>query len=334
MFNRSGRLTALTPTLSQRESEKEVVGIEWAPAETIVRRAKGSDNWPITWADDGHLYTAYGDGWGFEPRTKKKLSLGPARVVGDPPDFRGENIRSQSAEQYGGGSSGKKASGMLMIDGVLYMLVRNAGNSQLAWSTDRGQNWQWSDWKFQTSFGCPTFVNFGKNYAGARDKFVYVVSFDSESAYKPADAFVLARVAKTQLTRREEYEFFTGMKDNGQPTWHRDVDRRRPVLSKPKQCYRSGISYNAPLRQYLWAQIIPGGDTRFAGGLSVFASPEPWGPWREIYRAKKWDVGPGESASFPTKWMSDDGRTVHLVFSGEDCFSVRRAELVLKSNRG
>ena len=38
-------------------------------------------------------------------------------------------------------------------------------------------------------------------------------------------------------------------------------------------------------------------------------------------------LGPGESASFPTKWMSDGGRTLHLVFSGDDSFSVRRARL-------
>src|SRR5262249_44705214 len=30
---------------------------------------------------------------------------------------------------------------------------------------------------------------------------------------------------------------------------------------------------------------------------------------------------------FPTKWMSQDGRTVHLVFSSEDSFSVRKLTL-------
>jgi len=33
---------------------KEIV---WAPPETIVRRTTGSDNWPMTWADDDWLYT-------------------------------------------------------------------------------------------------------------------------------------------------------------------------------------------------------------------------------------------------------------------------------------
>src|SRR4051794_23883688 len=34
-----------------------------------------------------------------------------------------------------------KASGILMVDGVLYLWVRNVGNAQLAWSRDRGKTW-------------------------------------------------------------------------------------------------------------------------------------------------------------------------------------------------
>ena len=29
-----------------------IAGIDWAPADAIVRRAPGGDNWPITWGDD------------------------------------------------------------------------------------------------------------------------------------------------------------------------------------------------------------------------------------------------------------------------------------------
>ncbi len=76
---------------------------------------------------------------------------------------------------------------MLMVDGVLYMLVRNTGNSQLAWSVDHGESWTWCGWKFKAGFGAPTFLNFGRNYAGAPDKFVYIYSHDSDSAYEPED---------------------------------------------------------------------------------------------------------------------------------------------------
>jgi CubicO group peptidase (beta-lactamase class C family) len=306
-----------------------IVGLDWAPASSIVRKAEGSDNWPLTWTDDDALYTAYGDGWGFEPKTAEKLSLGLARVDGGPDDFAGVNICSPSGERTGDGRAGKKASGMLMIDGVLYMWARNAGNAQLAWSRDHAQTWTWADWRFTQSFGCPTFLNFGRNYEGARDEYVYVYSPDSDSAYEPADRMVLARAPKGRVRDRRAYEFLAGTAADGTPRWTKDIADRAAVFTDPGRCYRSGVSYNAGLKRYVWSQIIPGGDTRFAGGLGIYDAPEPWGPWTTVFYADPWDVAPGESASFPTKWMSDNGRTLHLVFSGEDCFCVRRVRLVL-----
>ena len=314
-------------------ASEAISGLGWAPQQQIVRRGPGSDNWPMTWADDDAQYTAYGDGWGFQPRVPEKLSLGLARVTGGPDDPVGENIRSESAEQQGDGRSGRKASGMLMVDGRLHMLVRNAGNSQLAWSDDRGATWTWADWRFEASFGCPTFLNFGRDYAGARDEFVYVYSFDSDSAYEPADRMVLARVPKDRITERDAYEFFAGLDGDVAATWSARVADRAGVFEHAGRCYRSGITWNAALGRYLWWQVVPGGafggtgDVRFAGGFGVYEAPEPWGPWRTVYFTRSWDVGPGESGCFPVKWMSEDGRAIHLVFSGEDSFSVRRADL-------
>ena len=62
-------------------------------------------------------------------------------------------------------------------------------------------------------------------------------------------------------------------------------------------------------------------------------APQPWGPWSFVFDADNWDVGPGDSASFPPKWISADGQTLHLVFSGDDCFSVRKATLVFAETR-
>jgi CubicO group peptidase (beta-lactamase class C family) len=309
-----------------------IPGIAWAPRQTILRKARGSDNWPLTWGDDDHQYTAYGDGWGFEPLLPKKLGLGLARVEGDPPDFRGVNLRSPTGEQSGDGARSKKASGILCVEGVLYLWARNAGNAQLAWSKDHGATWDWAGWKFTTSLGCPTFLNFGKDYAGARDGFVYVYSHDADSAYTPADRMVLARVPKGKIRERDAYEFFTGLGRQGQPLWSKAIADRGAVFTHRGRCYRSGITYNAGLQRYLWVQIIPGtegrkADTRFEGGFAVYDAPEPWGPWTTVYFTDKWDVGPGESGSFPTRWMSKDGKTVRLVFSGDDCFSVRTATL-------
>jgi hypothetical protein len=217
-----------------------------------------------------------------------------------------------------------------MVNGALYLWVRNAGNSQLAWSSDRGATWSWSDWTFTTGFGAPTFLNFGRNYAGARDGFAYVYSHDADSAYEPASRMVLARMPIDRLRRRDAYEYFAGLDSQRQPAWTKDIAARTGVFTCPRGCYRSAVTYNAELRRYLWSQTLPGPDARFEGGFAVYDAPEPWGPWTLAYFTERWDVGPGESSSFPTKWMSADGRTVHLVFSGEDAFSVRRATVVLR----
>jgi len=306
-----------------------IAGIEWAPADTIVRRAKGSDNWPMTWADDDALYTAYGDGWGFEPLVKQKLSLGLVRITGAPRDFTAQNLVTPTADALGAGRAGRKASGLLSIGGTLYLLVRNVGNAQLGWSTDHGATWAWADWKFTESFGCPTFLNFGRDYAGARDGFVYVYSPDHDSAYERADRFVLARVPTERLRDRTAYEFFVKPDAGGQPQWTPDIAWRGAVFSHPGACYRSGITYNAALKRYLWCQTGLGQDTRFHGGFAIYDAPEPWGPWTTAFSTDEWDVGPGETMSLPTKWMSSDGRTVHLVFSGDDHFSLRRGILKL-----
>src|SRR2546426_6758697 len=213
--------------------------IQWAPRETIRRQARGSDNWPLTWADDDQLYTAYGDGNGFDPNVPEKLSLGFARVTGSATEFAGVNIRSATGEQKGDGEAGKKASGILMVDGILYLWARNAGNSQLAWSADHGVTWTWSEWTFKTSFGSPTFLNFGRNYAGSRDGFVYVYSHDSDSAYSPADRMVLARAPKERIKSRDAYEFFNGLDPAGAPVWTSDIQERGAVFVHAGRCYRS-----------------------------------------------------------------------------------------------
>lgn len=310
--------------------------VNFAPVNTIIRKGCGSDNWPLTWADDDDMYTAYGDGWGFEPLTEKKLSVGFAKIEGTPDDFHGINIRSSSGEQSGQGRSGKKASSILMMDNVLYLWLRNANEngeeSQLAWSTDHGKSWDFSSWRFTEGFGYPVFLNFGKNYEGARDNYVYIYSHDENDAYKPADHMVLARVPKTKINIRSAYEFYKGTGEKGEPLWSGDIADREAVFTNPARCMRGSVSYNKGLKRYFWCQILPESKDsrgpRYKGGFGIYESEEPWGPWHTIYYTDDWDVGPGETSSLPPKWMSADGKTCYLVFSGEDCFSVRRVEFV------
>jgi CubicO group peptidase (beta-lactamase class C family) len=302
-----------------------IPGLTWAPANSIVRKATDSDNWPLTWADDDYLYTAYGDGTGFIPKVPEKLSLGLARIEGGPGDFQGFNIRSPTCEQKGNGKNGLKGSGLLMVEGILYLWARNAGNARLTWSSDHGSTWKWSDWKLATSFGCPTFLNFGRNYAGARDHYVYIYSHDSDSAYLPADRVVLARVPKDRIRDRTAYSFFVGSGLDSGPVWSAELNERGAVFQYPGKCYRTSVSYHAQTGRYLLCQT--GTDASVRAGFGIYDAPEPWGPWTTVYKNDAWDVSPGESCAIPTKWMDDHTRSIYLVFSGDDSFSVRRATL-------
>jgi len=318
-----------------------ITGIEWAPASEVVSAAPDSDTWPITWGDDGDLYTAYGDGWGFEPKPPEKLSLGYARISGNPPDFIGVNIPSPTGERSGNRERGEKASGMLMVDGVLYQWVRNANNKgeacQLAASPDRAVTWQWSDWQF-AEFGYCAFVNFGKNYAGARDDFVYMYASDTPSAYEAADHLVLMRVSKDRILDRSAYEFFRSIDAAGEPVWTSDLDERMPVFIFAGGVNRFGVTYNAPLGRHLMTMrsgALPGSED--LDHFSIFEAPEPWGPWATVYYTEGWEGEPapsgiadwGEAQHIPAKWVSADGRQLYLVFSGGDAFAVRGARLTV-----
>jgi CubicO group peptidase (beta-lactamase class C family) len=288
----------------------------------IRREAIDSDNWPITWGDDDAQYTSYGDGFGFEPHVERKLSMGFARITGGPGDFRGVNLRSDG-ERTGGGARGPKASGILMVDSVLYLWVRNRGNAQLAWSADHGRTWQWG-FKMDAGFGSPTFLNFGRNYAGARDGFVYTYSQDGPSAYEADNGVLLARVPKDQIRERRAWEFLERLDDGGRPAWTADVARRGVVFRYPANCERIDAVYDPGIGRYLLAL---GYD--HAGGWGLFDAPEPWGPWTTVLH-RDWDVASTHGYRLPAKWISADGLRLTLVFSGvkpNDAFCTRTLTL-------
>lgn len=310
--------------------ESQVIkGITWD--ENIVRLTSHriGDNWPITWCDDNLQITVYGDGDGFDS-LNPDLSLGFSRITGDPPDVRGEDFVSDADTPVGWGPKGIKTSGLLMADDILYMFVRNYippgsedfTNSHLGWSSDYGEHWTWADWYFQDTFGCPEFVQFGKNYSGTRDGFVYLVSQDNDNAYEYSPDIVLARVPKDIIQVREEYEFFAGFTNDGQPVWDADIKMRKPVFHDPNGTQRIAVTYNAGLKRYILttSHRPPGDDRTHSDALGIFDAPEPWGPWTTVYYNHDWSNDCRTyHHKFPTKWMSRDGKTMWLLFSGLDC---------------
>ena len=100
------------------------------------------------------------------------------------------------------------------------------------------------------------------------------------------------------------------------------------MLRNPGSCWRTTAVHSTVLGRYLLCQTQPRVGKETNGGFSILDAPEPWGPWTTVYCTEDWDVDPGETASIPAKWIAQDGTSLHLVFSGDDSFSVRQAHLV------
>jgi hypothetical protein len=251
-------------------------------------------------------------------------------VEGEADSFRGVNLRSPSGERTGGGPAGAKASGLLMVADTLYMLVRNVNNSQLLWSADQGGSWQ-AGFTFQESFGHPVFLNFGRNYSGSRDTFVYVYSSDGASAYEAYDHLVLARVARQRIRERAAYEFYGGVDSAGTPLWTRSMEERAPVFTYAGHCRRLDVVHHPGIDRYLLALAYDA-----EGGWGIFDAPEPWGPWTTAHHTLRWGLGRTHDYKLPSRWIDPAGTGLYVVFSGKeyqgtnyDAFCVRRLRLDL-----
>jgi hypothetical protein len=314
-----------------------IAGVEF-DFSTHRRLAPGSDNWPMTWADDGHQYTAWGDGGGFGGTNQQgRVALGVARIEGGPEDYTGTNVwggvEAENPAQFEG-----KSYGILSLDGVLYMWVgcqpgKHLRWCQLAWSADHGAHWKLADWRFrfEDHLTIPTLLNFGQDYAGARDEYVY--SYYIHPTWGPDQApggnygfdvhrpgrVYLSRVPKARLLERGSYEFFAGLDQNGEPRWSRNLASKAPVFEDPNGVgWNLSVSYAASLNRYL---LCTEHAATHVGKLGIFDAPAPWGPWSTVAYEDAWGAGSIEVSafywSFPNKWLASDGRFT-MVFTGKN----------------
>ena len=316
---------ALVDPTSLSGQEIRGISFDWA---THRRVENGADNWPLTWAADGHQYTHGGDGFGWNGSLSPKSGNFVVRVKGGRGSYTGEN-RYVSGRMNCGEMCGKSY-GILALGGDLYMWL--APNSQsenferqtLYRSTDDGLTWERVGVRFpgeEYNLAPPTFLNFGRNYARARDGYVYVYAADVKddsglNIQKPGEIWLM-RVPKGRIEDRAAYEWFTGTPH--QPSWGAFRDRR-PVFED-----RSGVSWNTgsviwvpELDRYVLATEHTASQR---GNIHLAQAPEPWGPWTTFLRVHEWPTRDHVERdtfywNFSPKWFSADGREFVMVFSG------------------
>ncbi len=324
-----------------------------------IRLASGSDNWPITWADDDHQYTVWGDGGGFfGTNSIGRSSMGVARIEGNWHDFHPSNVWGGYNAEIPHEVKGKSY-GVLCVDGILYMWsgLFDTKNDpfkevKIASSTDHGKTWKFEEWTFERTEGVmmPTFCNYGRNYAGAKDEYVYsyLIRFQSMEGpdnYEDKVAWLncqkpglidLARVHRDSILYRSTYTFYNGMLD-GQPLWTHNITERKPVFENEMGVgWCINVSFNQGLGRYI---LTTEHSETHRGNLSIFDAPNPWGPWTTVYYEKEWGSGhiPLNTFywNFSNKWMSEDGRNFSLIFTGRkenDSFNVIRGKFLTEGN--
>lgn len=309
------------------------VEFDWS---THKRDAEGSDNWQLTWADDDHQYGAWGDGGGFGgTNSDGRVSLGVARIEGPWQNYTGVNVWGGKNALNPAHVDGKSW-GMISVRGVLYMWVVPGSplnvmqrEARVYRSRNHAATWQPADWAMvhHEDLSIPTICQFGRDYSGARDRFVYHYFIHpreekSDTIQRPGTVY-LARCPDESLMDRSTYEFFAGIA-GGRPTWTKNIAQKRPVFEDRENGtgWVLSVTYNRGLRRYL---LMTDHITSNRGNLGIFDAPEPWGPWTTVLyldeaRGTNFGAGRIEPNTFfwnmPTKWQSRDGLDFTLVFTG------------------
>lgn len=293
------------------------------------------DTYPMTWADDDEIYASSGDPhWG-----KKAIGLDVEKFSGFPPEYKITKVNEMYG-YVGNGGEGPKPSGMICVDGVLYLAFQNllgkkpavygkksqhGTNASIVCSKNHGKTWtpDINDIKEPMFpgyiFGGPAFVNFGRNNENARDNYVYAVSAEQ---WDNGSHLRAGRVPKDKTLDRRAWEFVCGFDSSASPIWCSDMNMAVPVLSNHKRISLPEMVYLSSIKRYLlltWS-LKRDFDCNSGSELYIYDAPEPWGPFTLVHKEDNWqspEISP-YCPRIPLKWLkqTEAGIEGWMQFSG------------------
>ncbi len=130
-----------------------------------------------------------------------------------------------------------------------------------------------------------------------------------------ADQVYLARVKPSPETINDirAYEFFAGHDTAGRPIWVSDFEKIKPLMEWNNHMGCVTATYVPGLKKYLMC-ITNGWPTVAKMTSYILEANEITGPWRMVAYMRDF----GEQAyflNFPSKFISEDGRTLWLCYS-------------------
>ena len=192
--------------------------------------------------------------------------------------------------------------------------------------------------------GAPHFVDFGKNMEHSPDGKAYLLGMGAEASdphpryanlsWITGDQVYLARVTPGVETINDiaHYEFFAGHDAAGQPVWTKDFTGIRPLLEWNNNMGCVTATYNAPLRKYLMC-VTDGWPTAGKMNSYILEADAITGPWRLVTYMKAFGEQ-GYFLNFPSKFISEDGRTLWLCYSANFADNWNGVKLSVKPEGG
>jgi hypothetical protein len=340
---------------------------------SIITKSDG-DLWPCAWADDGALYTANGDGKGFD-LSAEWCDIVVNKVEGDVNHLRGERLSGPAG--IGGVFTdemkyNRKPTGMAAAEGKLFLAVQNLNKetgyggfddvpcASICVSHDKGKSWKYDSFKpmFDNyQFTTVIFLDYGQNNNNS-DGYMYAYGLDNNwrasfcKKVEDPTKLYLARVQPDHVLDISRWEFFSGLNKNNNPEYSNHLQDRVPVLEDTRKVlvtpppgknaaenYMSVISqgsivYNKPLDCYIYSSWTE-------NTFEFYQSSKPWGPFT-LFLSYNFGFYPwtdnhygGYATVIPSKFISQDGRTMYVVsstFAGgirKYNFNLRKLEVTL-----
>ena len=315
-----------------------IKGIRWLTEPLLYAESHG-DVWSCTWADDDNIYVASDDTHGIGEACNSNLAI--HKISGTPPNHSAVTINPMTEYGHLGyvdGFDTWKANGMVSIEGVLYLSVsQHSGASKypdniqrtydasIIKSVDHGKTWSTKPAIGQAMFpgprfATPFFVQFGQDYQGGFDEYVYAVS--SSAAWNNGNYMTMARVRRDLISRldRADWEFLADINDNNEPVWTNDyLCRPEAIFFHRGFTSMTGIQYVPAVDRFVlaqWAYIAQDGPQPWRWTmLALYEAPRPWGPWRYFHIEPNWGhayYNPG----LPAKWFEEGGKRMWMTMAG------------------
>ena len=233
-------------------------------------------------------------------------------------------------------------------------------NASLIKSTDQGHTWTRSAQENYErpmwhggSFGARFFVHYGRNggkveQGGARQ---YVYACSTNGFWNDGDSLILGRVLRTQLSplKGTDWEYLSAPEGSAMSSWSRSIKQAVPILSRPRRCGQTLITFVRELGMYLlvsWYNTET--MTRWFEPnrmrYDFYQAPHSWGTWTpagtadDSFLGSGWHMyGPSICAAFQQR----RGQDIELSLFTSGCafddvltsrYKMWRIPLMLKSN--